>query len=51
MHDGPVADIGGGHEGGMRTMAAVSVEFCGEWFRVEEGEELTIGRDAQLTID
>lgn len=32
-------------------MAAVSVEFCGEWTRVEEGEELTIGRDAQLTID
>ncbi|WP_087105161.1 FHA domain-containing protein [Brachybacterium nesterenkovii] len=32
-------------------MAAVSVEFCGEWFRIEEGEELTIGRDAQLTID
>ncbi|SLM95506.1 hypothetical protein FM110_12915 [Brachybacterium nesterenkovii] len=35
----------------MSTMAAVSVEFCGEWFRIEEGEELTIGRDAQLTID
>lgn len=32
-------------------MAAISVEFCGEWMRVEEGEELTIGRDADLTID
>lgn len=32
-------------------MASVSVEFCGEWHRVEEGQELTIGRDAQLTID
>ena len=32
-------------------MAAVFVEFCGEWSRIEEGEELTIGRDAQLTID
>ncbi|UYG15621.1 hypothetical protein BRM3_08155 [Brachybacterium huguangmaarense] len=32
-------------------MAAISVEFCGEWFDLEDGGELTIGRDAQLAID
>lgn len=32
-------------------MAAISVEFCDEWFRVEDNEEFTIGRDAQLSID
>lgn len=32
-------------------MATISVEFCGEWFRVEEDAELTIGRDADLRID
>lgn len=32
-------------------MTALSVEFCGEWTRVEAGEELTIGRDADLIID
>lgn len=31
--------------------SSISVEFCGEWFRVAEGEELTIGRDADLDID
>lgn len=32
-------------------MATISVEFCGEWFRVPDGGELTIGRDADLRID
>lgn len=31
--------------------STVSVEFCGEWFRVADGEEFTIGRDADLVID
>lgn len=31
--------------------STISVEFCGEWFRVEDGEELTIGREADLNID
>ena len=31
--------------------STISVEFCGEWYRVEDGEELTIGREADLTID
>lgn len=31
--------------------ATVSVEFCGEWFQVNEDEELTIGRDADLVVD
>lgn len=30
---------------------SISVEYCGEWFRVGEGEELTIGRDADLSVD
>lgn len=31
--------------------SSISVEFCGEWHRIAEGEELTIGRDADLIID
>ncbi|AXK45595.1 hypothetical protein [Brachybacterium saurashtrense] len=31
--------------------STISVEFCGEWLRVEDGEELTIGREADLVID
>ncbi|APX32509.1 hypothetical protein BH708_06985 [Brachybacterium sp. P6-10-X1] len=31
--------------------STISVEFCGEWYRAEEGEELTIGREADLTVD
>ncbi|WP_193105231.1 hypothetical protein [Brachybacterium sp. FME24] len=31
--------------------STISVEFCGEWFRVAEGEEMTIGREADLTVD
>ena len=31
--------------------STISVEFCGEWYRVEDGQELTIGREADLTID
>lgn len=31
--------------------STISVEFCGEWYRVEEGEELTIGREADLDVD
>ncbi len=31
--------------------SSVSVEFCGEWYRVEEGSELTIGREADLNVD
>ena len=31
--------------------STISVEFCGEWLRVEDGEELTIGREADLTVD
>jgi len=31
--------------------STISVEFCGEWVRVEDGEELTIGREADLTVD
>jgi hypothetical protein len=27
------------------------VEFCGEWFTVEEGAPFTIGRESDLTID
>src|SRR5699024_9284226 len=38
--------------GGRLTMAStISVEFCGEWWRVEDGGELTIGREADLTVD
>lgn len=29
----------------------VTVDFCGEQFRVEEGESLTIGREADVMID
>ena len=38
-------------EGGRTVTSTISVEFCGEWFRVAEGEELTIGRDADLNVD
>ncbi|MGY5765862.1 hypothetical protein ACXET9_11740 [Brachybacterium sp. DNPG3] len=31
--------------------STISVAFCGEWYRVEEGEDLTIGRDADLSVD
>jgi hypothetical protein len=31
--------------------SSISVEFCGEWYRVAEGEELTIGREADLNVD
>src|SRR5690625_6316326 len=31
--------------------SSISVEFCGEWFRVAEGQELTIGREADLNVD
>lgn len=31
--------------------STISVEFCGEWFRVAEGEEMTIGREADLSVD
>ena len=31
--------------------APVKVEFCGEWYEVEPGEEFTIGRDADLVVD
>ena len=31
--------------------SSLSVEFCGEWFPVKDGEELTIGRDADLSVD
>lgn len=31
--------------------STISVEFCGEWWRVEDGEELTIGREADLVVD
>ncbi|HIY23374.1 MAG TPA: hypothetical protein H9837_03565 [Candidatus Brachybacterium merdigallinarum] len=31
--------------------SSISVEFCGEWYRVGEGEELTIGREADLNVD
>ncbi|GAA1335621.1 hypothetical protein GCM10009592_33360 [Brachybacterium rhamnosum] len=31
--------------------SSISVEFCGEWFTVADGEELTIGRDADLSVD
>lgn len=31
--------------------STISVEFCGEWYRVEDGEELTIGREADLAVD
>ena len=39
------------NEGGRTVTSTISVEFCGEWFRVAEGEELTIGRDADLNVD
>lgn len=29
----------------------ISVEYCGEWSHVSDGEELTIGREADLVID
>ncbi|MCG7308224.1 hypothetical protein Bra3105_17005 [Brachybacterium halotolerans subsp. kimchii] len=31
--------------------ASISVEFCGEWYRAEEGGELSIGREADLVVD
>ena len=31
--------------------SSISVEFCGEWFRVAAGEEMTIGREADLNVD
>jgi len=31
--------------------STISVEYCGEWFRVGEGDELTIGREADLSVD
>ncbi|WP_106507197.1 hypothetical protein [Brachybacterium timonense] len=31
--------------------SSISVEFCGEWFRVADGQEFTIGRDADLNVD
>ena len=35
----------------MTMASTISVEFCGEWYRVAEGEELTIGREADLNVD
>lgn len=32
-------------------MAAISVEFCGQWWHLEDGCELLIGRDADLALD
>ena len=32
-------------------MRPLRVEFCGEWYTVEEGEPFTIGRESDLTID
>lgn len=29
----------------------VSVEFCGEWYHLEPGQDFTIGRDADLVLD
>ena len=31
--------------------ATISVEFCGEWYRIEEGQDFVIGRDADLSVD
>ena len=31
--------------------AGVSVEFCGEWYHLEPGQDFTIGRDADLVLD
>ena len=31
--------------------STISVEFCGEWFRVADGQEMTIGREADLNVD
>lgn len=31
--------------------STISVEYCGEWYRVGDGEELNIGREAELNID
>ncbi|GEN80488.1 hypothetical protein N867_13430 [Actinotalea fermentans ATCC 43279 = JCM 9966 = DSM 3133] len=33
------------------TGAAVSVEYCGEWYRVAWGDVFEVGREADLTID
>ena len=32
-------------------MRPLRVEFCGEWYTVEEGAPFTIGRESDLTID
>ncbi|MCS6711088.1 hypothetical protein JSY14_03300 [Brachybacterium sp. EF45031] len=31
--------------------SSITVEYCGEWYRVDPGDELVIGRDADLSID
>lgn len=38
-------------DGGASVEAPVRVEFVGEWYEVDPGEEFTIGRDADLVID
>ena len=35
----------------MHAVRPLKVEFCGEWYTVEEGEPFTIGRESDLTID
>ncbi|MDO5662004.1 MAG: hypothetical protein Q4G40_04860 [Brachybacterium sp.] len=32
-------------------MTAIRVEYCGEWYDVADGQDLTIGREADLHID
>jgi len=37
--------------GGRATRATFALEFCGEQWHLQPGEELTFGRDATLTVD
>ena len=36
---------------GVHAVRPLKVEYCGEWYTVEEGEPFTIGRESDLTID
>lgn len=42
----PTTDAGSEVEPG-----AVAVEYCGEWFTVAEGDQFTIGREGDLSVD
>ncbi|MET4157794.1 hypothetical protein [Agromyces sp. PvR057] len=35
----------------MRPLQPLKVEYCGEWYTVDEGRTFTIGRESDLTID